>query len=358
MIAALVVWAATGCPVATPVEGGKGSPTADITPTATAAALNHEGRLLYQGRRWDDARAKYREALAADPTFLAPQLNIACSFARQERFDEAAAAAIALVQQAYVPWAREILEAADLAALHATPQFLLVKEATARAAADWAAPLAGGVFLLVRTRPAVNLPASGTLVLSLNQEIFAWLPVLGRYRQITAENGQVLAVAQSADGRRLLYVRGGKLVRRADATPTLRGLSVRVLDSASMSLGTPLPIDGDVASVALSFNQAGAALVQIVRDGLKTAFAADGLALVPAQTRTSSGLRGSTPVVLTTEGVATASPIAGRPDCPFRAQNVKATASTGPAVRIVPGRGKPFVLTGPHGLALGGLAFP
>ena len=61
--------------------------------------------------------SKYRAAEAADPEFLAPRLNVACSFVRQERFAEATAEVEALLARAYVPWAREVLEAADLGAL-------------------------------------------------------------------------------------------------------------------------------------------------------------------------------------------------------------------------------------------------
>ncbi|HSZ84223.1 MAG TPA: hypothetical protein VLA14_18185, partial [Polyangia bacterium] len=79
-------------------------------PAPKAAELNAAGKIPYRQGKWDEARAKYHAALEADPDFLAPELNIACSFVREERFADATREAIALIDRAYVPWTREILE--------------------------------------------------------------------------------------------------------------------------------------------------------------------------------------------------------------------------------------------------------
>src|SRR5205814_5523654 len=110
------------CPLLAPAAGAPGSAAVVHNPTAAAMALNNEGKALYRQGRWTEARGKYQAALAADPDWLAPVLNAACALARQERFPEAAAEAAALVRRGFVPWGREVLEAADLAALHVRPE--------------------------------------------------------------------------------------------------------------------------------------------------------------------------------------------------------------------------------------------
>ena len=80
--------AVQGCLPPKPVPGpGVADPFRAPDPQATE--LNAAAKVLYRQGRWDEARTEYRAAVAADPTFLAPRLNIACSFVRQERFAEA-----------------------------------------------------------------------------------------------------------------------------------------------------------------------------------------------------------------------------------------------------------------------------
>ena len=104
-------------------------------PDPQATELNAAAKVLYRQGKWEEARREYRAAAAADPSFLAPRLNIACSFVRQERFAEAVSEVRALIATAYVPWSREVLEAADLGALKVQPQMAEV-EARARRGGD------------------------------------------------------------------------------------------------------------------------------------------------------------------------------------------------------------------------------
>ena len=91
--------AAAACLPATPQPGlGVADPFRAPAPKATE--LNSAGKDLYRDGKWEEARVEYRAAVAADPAFLAPQLNVACSFVRQERFAEATAEVEALLAQA------------------------------------------------------------------------------------------------------------------------------------------------------------------------------------------------------------------------------------------------------------------
>ena len=106
-------------------------------PTPKATELNSAGKNFYRDGKWEEARIEYRAAETADPAFLAPRLNVACSFVRQERFAEATAEVEALLAAAYVPWAREVLEAADLGALKPRPEMARIRRAMIAAAAAW-----------------------------------------------------------------------------------------------------------------------------------------------------------------------------------------------------------------------------
>jgi hypothetical protein len=234
-----------------PAPAGPGVGVADPfrPPAAEATQLNADAKVVYRQGKWDDARAKYRAALEADPDFLAPRLNIACSFVRQERFDEAVAEVRGLLDRAYMPWSREVLEAADLGALKVQPQMAEVKRALASAAQAWGAGLEDAVIFVGRLREPLHIPLDqrGSFILNPHQEVFAYLPETGRFRQLTAEDGHVLAVIRSPDRRRIVYVTAQKLIR--GDKDALDGVAVRELTLATMSLSPPASFPGPVVDL-------------------------------------------------------------------------------------------------------------
>ena len=220
------------------------------SPAPEAAALNAAGKIPYRQGKWEEARAKYRAAEAADPEFLAPRLNVACSFVREERFAEATAEVISLLERAYVPWAREIREAADLGALKTRPESKQIEHAMAVAAARWSEGLDGAAVFVARQRPPLRVPdGPGVFILNPHQEVWAFSPKTQRYRQITAEDGHVVALAAAADGR-IAYVTATKLVRGARfGDLALRGVTLHELDLTTMQPGGAATIDGDVRRI-------------------------------------------------------------------------------------------------------------
>jgi hypothetical protein len=222
-------------------------------PAPKAAELNAAAKIPYRLGKWDDARAQYRAAEAADPEFLAPRLNVACSFVRQERFAEATAEVVALLHRAYVPWAREILDATDLGALEVRPEMKEIERAMAASAAKWGAGLHDSLLFIARQRPPLRLPdGPGIFLLNPHQEIWAYAAPTRRYQQVTAEDGHVVAMAPSPDGARVVYVTADKLVRGAKPDDVaLRGVAVRVLTLASMSLTPRAPVADDVHQLAI-----------------------------------------------------------------------------------------------------------
>jgi len=266
VIAPVVVGAVLGaaCLPSPPAPGvGVADPFRPPAPEATQ--LNADAKVVYRQGKWDDARAKYRAAEEADPEFLAPRLNIACSFVRQERFDEAVAEVRGLLDRAYMPWSREVLEAADLGALKVQPQMAEVKRALAKAAEAWGAGLEDAVIFVGRLREPLHIPpaSSGRFILNLHQEVFAYLPQTGRFRQLTAEDGHVLAVARSSDRRRLLVVTAQTLIK-GDKTG-LDGVAVRELTLSTMSLSPPASVPGPLE--VLQVHQTLPGLVLEVNDG-------------------------------------------------------------------------------------------
>jgi hypothetical protein len=250
VIALAAVFAAACLP---PAPGpGPGLADPFRPPAAEATQLNADAKVLYRQGKWDDARAKYRAAEEADPDFLAPRLNIACSFVRQERFDEAVAEVRGLLDRAYMPWSHEVLEAADLGALKVQPQMAQVRQSLGTAAAAWGAGLEDAVVFVGRERAPLRIPPAGAgeFILNAHQEVFAYLPQTGRFRQLTAEDGHVLAMVRSADRRRITYVKALKLIRgeKADEV-TLDGVVIVELTPATMTDGPHVEVRGPVARI-------------------------------------------------------------------------------------------------------------
>ncbi|MEO8211755.1 MAG: tetratricopeptide repeat protein [Myxococcales bacterium] len=371
--------AAPGCPPGEPVPG-PGIADPFHVPAPAAAQLNADGKILYRQGRWDEARQKYRAAEALDPDFQAPALNVACSFVRQERFGEAVREVVRLIDHAYLPWSEEVLAAADLGALKIRPEGKQVRAALDAARLRWAEGLQNDVIVVARLRPALKLdlgakadatPQGGApaanqgpsreqaLVLGQRQEVFAWSPRTRRYRQLTSQEGRVLAAARSSDGRRLTVVTAQKLIRVQgdEGEVALRGVAIDEVD-----LGTLVPVgrgvvSGDVRSLAILPMGAGFAYRIDVGPGNVTSFVLTATGLdsrrVPRSARPLALLSGRgvvsprSDVVLSDgcAGFAGDLRVAGRP----------------PDVLIRgPGRKPSFELHigGPHGAALVGLPIP
>ena len=372
-LAAAPAWADdSACPPATPAAG-PGSVDPFRAPAPEATALNAAALTLYRQGHWDEARAKYRAAEQADGEFLAPALNVACSFVRQERFGEATAEVIRLLDRAYIPWSREVLTAADLGALKAQPQMADVKRAMAEDARRWGAGLENDLFFVARQREPLKLPPAAAdatepvvLVLGLHQEVFAWSPQTDRYRQLTAEDGRVVATVASPEHRHLLYVTAEKLVRNPKGPPALRGVVMHVLTLPLMTVGKPIPIAGDVTRLVLAPAPAGFAIA-IEGDKINGNFsqASDGGPMVPAHPLDERHRKER--VVLTAAGVAAGAPrpVTAGEGCHLTARPGKNQNTNGQGTAtieiVTSGKrapGAPKVLRTRFGAGLDGLSIP
>lgn len=350
----VLVLAAGICPSPAPVAGARGLTAVAKVPSEAAMRENAEGKKLYRQERWAEARDKYRAALAADPDFLSAQLNLACAFSRAGRYAEAADQASALIRAAYVPWQREVREAMDLGILQDQAEYAKVRSAMTESAAEWGALVERSALFLARTRPAVNVSGEGALLLSLNQEVFAWNPETGRYFQVTAEDGHVMGFARSADQRRVAYLTGGKLMRTRGQADVLRGFSLRVLEIPTMTLGPAIPIPGEVVTVELGF-VASPELLVTGPDGQSAAFRlGDGGLERIAGFRRSPNLDS---LVLTTAGVEPGHASSRRGGCRFHLASKASSAGNWQIEVRSPGR-KPFLLDTRYGAGLPGLPFP
>jgi hypothetical protein len=347
------------CPASAPDANGPGKAQVVHLPPQQAMDLNREGKVLYREGRFAEARAKYELARRVDPDFVAPWLNLACAHAREDRFAEATEQAVALIRHAYVPGAREVMEAADLGALQIRPEWLArLKAALAEASTEWGKAAQGGLFFVARTQPPVKLEGRGVLVLGMNQEIYAWLPRSGRYLPVTAEDGRVLAFVQSPDGHRIVFVRAGRLVRAQGQPDLLRGLGVRQLDVPSMTLGPGVELPGDVRQLALWFSENGAAGLEVARpDGEMDKFHFNGQALEPAGAFRGRFSAETHRVVLTAAGVGPTSRVVTDAACGFAVQDER-DAQGLPRIRISAGKSKGFFLDARYGSGLAGLPFP
>lgn len=222
-------------------------------PAPKAAELNAAAKVPYRQGKWDEARAQFRAALAIDPDFLAPKLNVACSFVRQERFAEATNEVLGLLERAYVPWAREIRDAADLGALKVRPEMNAIRGAMADSAARWGQGLDESFLYVVRQRSPLRIPdGPGVFLLNPSQEVWAYQPRTQRYRPVTAEDGHVVAFARTPDGQRIVYVTAEKLVRGArEDDVSLRGVAIHQLALATMTEERTVRLDVDIARLEI-----------------------------------------------------------------------------------------------------------
>ncbi len=353
--------AACVCPCPPPSSpGAAGHAIESAPPRPEAFDFNRLGRQHYRARSWSEAVAAYRQALAADPKWRAPQLNLACAHAQAERFADAVKEARALAQAAYVPWGRAIEEAVDLAPLRIRPERHDLLSALAEAGRAWGAALPSSMLFVARTSAPVKLPTTGVLWLGLGQEIFAYLAGSGTWRQLTNEDGRVLAFVRSPDGRRLLYVRAGKLVRQPGRPDVLRGLSLRELELSSMTLGPVVSLSADVKRIELSSDARGFHLRSSPPDdGPATTWRLGGTALIPATQWPPEASAAAPRVRLDGLGVLPqrqATTIASD-GCAYRARDRLDQGL--PSVEILPtGKGRPLRLPVRLGAGLFGLPFP
>jgi len=356
-------------------------------PTDEAKRLNADALLAYRQGKWDEARAKYRAAEAADPAFLAPALNVACSFVRQERLADALGEVRRLLARAYLPWSDEILTAADLGALKVGPAAKQLRAALDDERGRWTQGLARDLLFVARTRAPLKIspgaegeglsPSARTLVLGPRQEVFAWSPRTLRYRQITAEQGRVLALAVSRDGHDIAYVTAEKLVVTPGAPLALRGAVVKELSLATLTVVAEARLPEDVRTLEMLQTPAGFAYrlnATSVQAGAGAALAGASVLeagrLVPGAIAARQAVRVAT---LSGQGVGPAARPMALPDgCEGVAQDGRSTSGV-PVVDVVaaakPGRSTksgrsptkadpPRSISGPFGGGLHGLPLP
>jgi hypothetical protein len=348
----------TSCLPAVP-QPGPGVADPFRAPDPRATALNAAGKTSYRLGKWEEARAQYRAAEAADPAFLAPRLNVACSFVRQERFTEAVAEVRALLDRAYVPWAREVLEAADLGALKVQPEMAEVRRALAAAAAGWGAGLDESLIFVARQRPPLHVPPAGAgeFILNPHQEVYAFSPSTARFRQLTAEDGHVLAVARTPDRRRIVYVTGEKLLRGEKQDElALEGVALHELTLVTMTAAAPIPLAGRIRRIEIATAPRG---LQFRIDGER---AGGRFTIGPQNTLVPVPAPASAPTVavLTANGAAPApgAVVVGGP-CPVVARDTK-TGEGMRAIGVSPSaRGRSLrQIGGKLGAGLAGLPLP
>ena len=328
-------------------------------PSDAAKQLNADALAFYRQGKWEEARQKYRAAEAADPQFLAPALNVACSFVRQERFSDAVSEVKRLLDTAYLPWSEELATAADLGALKVRPEGKALRAILDEDRRRWAEGLADDVLFVARTRAPLTLgkldaQTAGTFVLGPRQEVFAWAPRTRRYRQLTSEQGRVLLLARSRDGHRIAYATGEKLVLAPGEPPRLRGVVVKELDLGTLSLVGEGRAMGDLGR--LDILQAGASFAYRLDPGAGKGmtFALRDGRLEPAPAPRTAKVVAS----LTGKGAAA---VAGRPlaGCSGTAKDAAPAAKAVPrAVEIHPSGQSAIVISGPFGGGLAGLPVP
>lgn len=358
LLAAAEGKSAAACP-ATEVMPGPGVADPFHVPTDAAKRLNADALAFYRQGKWDEARQKYRAAEAIDPQFLAPALNVACSYVRQERFAEAVAEVKRLLDTAYLPWSDELATAADLGALKVRPEGKGLHAILDDDRKKWADGLADDLLFVARTRAPLKLgsagaDASGTFVLGPRQEVFAWSLRTRRYRQLTSEQGRVLLLARSRDGRRIAYATGEKLILAPGQPPRLRGVVVKEVDLATLAVVDEAHASADVGR--LEILQAGPSFAYRIDPGVGKGMT---FALRDGQLEPAPAPRTAKLVATLTGkgGVAVAD--TALPGCSGTAKDTPPSVKgLAPAIEVRAAGRPPLVVSGPFGGGLAGLPIP
>lgn len=200
----------------------------------------------------------------------------------------------------------------------------------------------------------------GVFILNPHQEVYAFIPETGRFRQLTAEDGRVLAFVRSKDRRRITYATADKLVRGPGAAVVLRGVSLHELTLATMTAAPPIPIEGDVRR--LEMTASGAFAIQ--SDKLAGVYARGGdkgATLVPRRESVRGG------AVLTPAGASAVKAVpasrlgqkegASRAACRVAAAEVETPGKLRAVVVSMPGR-PPRRIGDSFGAGLAGLPIP
>jgi len=210
-----------------------------------------------------------------------------------------------------------------------------------------------------RMRAPLRIPGTGPgfFILNPHQEVFAFLPATGLYRQLTNEDGRVLAMLRTPDRRRIIYVTAEKLIRGAkDDDLALRGVALGELTLATMTLEAPVRIEGDVRRIEIS--PVGATTTfRIDGDRVSGTFRRGDHATLDSLPPRARGRGG---VVLTPRGaeaVTDAAPVSSRPGCRATAREVAAAGKPRAIGVSAPGR-PPRRIGEQFGAGLGGLPIP
>jgi hypothetical protein len=227
------------------------------------------------------------------------------------------------------------------------------------AAAAWGADLDDALVFIGRMRAPLRIPSAGAgfFILNPHQEVYAFLPATGLFRQLTNEDGRVLAMLRTPDRRRVVYVTAEKLIRGAkDDDLALRGVANGELTVATMATEPPIPVEGDVRRLELA------------TVGAMTTFKIDGDRVSGTFRRGDRGTLESLPprssrrggVVVTARGaeaVPDAAPISDRPGCRATARELNAAGK--PRTISVAAPGRPARVIGDaFGAGLAGLPIP
>ena len=345
----------SSCPTILPTPGQLGTPEVAPLPSAKAMSLNAEGKSAYRHEHFDIAVERYKQAFEVDPSMVSAEFNMACGLSRLHRDAEAIEHASNAIRQACVPWAREVFESADLAVLAGTPQWSSVEQVRKTSCLDWGAQASEGTFFVARNHPPVNLNGEGVLVLKLYQEVFSYQPSTGRYLQVTSEDGNVLAIAVAPDNRMLAYVTGTKLINARDTSSLLRGLAVRTLSLATMSLSRSSPLPKDIRKIDLAISPSGVVEVEYIDENNAHGFLRfDGERLDPIDKPTVPKRIPRT--ILTCAGV-TPNELASRNGkCTYFLKDGK--AANVPKITVFAGEKELFQIKARYGAGIRGITFP
>lgn len=235
---------------------------------ATAKSLQRGYKAL-NAKRWEECAAAFSEVAAAMPDYLDARYYQARALVMQEKYAEARAAAEALIQRNYVAYVRRIEGEKEFAGLRGSAEWAAYQRTAVQLQSAYLQGLSGGVVLVMRLASAKPMsyqavsssaPALREAKLELQQEVLHFDPETGRYRQLTATGGRVLAAQRSADGKTLVLALAERAQHNAGKLWFVDP-QFAFLDLATLEVAGPVAMKGSVPQITIGFSKGGVPLL-------------------------------------------------------------------------------------------------
>lgn len=223
--------------------------------SAGAKALERGYKLLRE-KKYDDAATAFGEVLSLVPDYLPARQQRARALLLGGKLAEAEADLEGLLSRDFVAQAGRWDKPKEWKPLRESPSWAAYTTAEGRYKDAYAAGLSQGFVFIARSKAVTPPTGTGEVKLPLNQEVYHYDPTAGRYRRLTATDGQIFAAERAPSGKVLAFLVVSKL-KKGDADQLLDPQG-GYIDLTTLETVGPFKIAGAFHQVSIGFGADGA----------------------------------------------------------------------------------------------------